>query len=107
MVKLPVDINRARSAQVRQVLARTLADGVHVLMADMSATVHCDVAAARMLMLMHTRASARGAGLWLVAPTPPVRAVLASLGVDRIVPVCPGLDDAVTDVLRRPMWPHH
>lgn len=103
MVKLPAEIDATCAEQVAEELGRALAGDVRVLVADMTATVLCDASGARALRLVHGRAVRQGAALRLVVPSALVRRVLELLGVDRVVPVYPGLAAAVADALRGPM----
>jgi anti-anti-sigma factor len=102
MVKLPAELDVCTSERVAEELIGALTQEVRVLVADMTATVLCDVSGARALMRAHQRAVDQGAGLRLVVPSAWVRQVLGLLAVDRVVPVYPALGLAVADALGLP-----
>ena len=64
------------------------------MVADLTGTSYCDVAAARMLLQMHHDAAIDGAQLRLVIPAGPVRRVLELLALDGQLDLYSGLGDA-------------
>lgn len=95
MVVLPVEIDICGADRIAGELAATLADGVSVVVADMSGTEFCDSAGMRALLSFHQRALARGTELRLVVTTPTVLRVFEVMGMDRVLPVYTTLDAAM------------
>lgn len=86
---LPARIDRANAAEVREVLLRTLNGTARTLTIDLSATTFCDVAGVRAIERAYQRATACGARLRLLAPSPSVRRILTLTGIHRIIPIDP------------------
>lgn len=87
MVVLPVEIDAVCAGRVAEDLAEALADGVSVLVADMSGTAFCDSSGVRSLVRAYRMAQANGTELRLVVPSAAVRRVLELMGVDELLGV--------------------
>jgi anti-anti-sigma factor len=96
MVVLPVEIDAVCAQQVGDELAAALAEGVTVLVADLSGTAFCDSSGVRMLAGARRAAQANGTELRLVVPSVAVRRVFELMGVDELLPVYPTLGEAMT-----------
>jgi anti-sigma B factor antagonist len=95
VVTLPAEIDMANADRVAADLRAAFAPGVTTVVADMTATRFCDCRGIRALVLAHDHATASGAVLRLVVPSACVLRVLGVLGVDRLVAIYPGLQEAL------------
>lgn len=97
VVVLPTEIDVTNSEQVHDQLVAALAPGVDVVIADMTATSFCDSSGVNALVFAHEVAVARGAQLRLAVPSEgSVPRVLQLIGVGRVVPLYPSLEEAVS-----------
>jgi anti-sigma B factor antagonist len=101
MVVLPVEIDVSCAGRVGDGLNAALADGVRVVVADLSGTGFCDSSGVRTLVLFHRRAAARGAEVRMVVTSPTVRRVFELMGVDGVLPVYGTLGEAMADAPSR------
>ena len=95
VVTLPAEIDVANADGVGAELQAAFAPGVTVVVADMTATTFCDSRGIRALVLAHKHAAASGAGLRLVVPSAGVLRVMDLLGLDGVLAICPGLEEAL------------
>ncbi|HUA31604.1 MAG TPA: PAS domain S-box protein [Streptosporangiaceae bacterium] len=95
VVAFPEHVGGSSAAQIREQLLAVFDNGAAVVIADMSATVSCDQAGVGAVSLAYQQAAIRRAELRLVATTATVRRLLATQGLDRLVPVYPSLEAAV------------
>lgn len=93
---LPGQLDGSNAEQVRELLLSVVGRGAGTLIADLSASVSCDHAAAEALAEVCQRAVAGGTELRLVVTSETVRRVLSRNGIDRLVPVYPSLEAAMT-----------
>lgn len=82
LVTLPAELDLLNASQAGVQLHAALTSDESIVVADLSGTSYCDVAAARMLLQMHHDAAVDGAQLRLVMPAGPVRRVLELLALD-------------------------
>lgn len=94
VVLMPTEIDMSSAARVRAALTRPLADGITVLVADMTATGYLTLEGLHALLRVRAAAAAAGAQLRLAAVSPAVRRILERTGADRIFQVYPSLDAA-------------
>lgn len=112
VVSLPAEIDITNAGQVYDRLMAAAATGAPVVIADCTATVFCDVAGVRRLVMGHAQAAARGVQLRLViAPGGLLRRLLELLGADSVLPVYPGVEEASAPAVRPvqdplPLPPH-
>jgi anti-anti-sigma factor len=97
VVVFPEHVDMSTAAQVGEQLLAAFDQGAAVVIADMSATASCDGACADAVASAFQQAVVRRAELRLVATAPAVRLLLATRGLDRLVPVYPSLEAAVAD----------
>jgi anti-sigma B factor antagonist len=95
VIIVPAELDASNAGQVSQNLAAALAAGVTVLVADLTATVLCDSAGARMLAIAHRRAAVNGAQLRLVVTAAPVLRMFTLTGLNRVLAIYPSLDLAL------------
>jgi anti-sigma B factor antagonist len=96
VVELPAEIDVTNSEQVYQQLVGALTPGVGTVIADMTATIFCDSSGVHAIMHAYETAGARDVGLRLaVSPSTSVRRVLQLIGVGRLIPVYPTLEEAL------------
>ncbi len=92
---LPEHVDLSVAGPIREQLLTIINRGVETLIADMSATMSCDLAGADTLARGYQRAAASGAELRLVVTAPVIRRLLAVSGLDRLVSVYPALEAAL------------
>ena len=98
VVVLPAEIDVTNSEQVYEQLLAALGPGVDTLVADLTATIFCDSSGVHAIMHAYETAGQRGAGRRLaVLPGPSVRRVLQLIGVGRLIPVYPSLEEALAE----------
>ena len=97
VVELPAEIDVTNSEQVYQQLVAALAPDVTTVVADMTATVFCDSSGVHAIMHAYETAGARDVQVRLaVSPSTSVRRVLQLIGVGRLIPVYPTVEEALT-----------
>jgi anti-sigma B factor antagonist len=96
VVIAPEEIDITNAGLLRAALLRAAARPGAVLVADMSRTRFCDSAGLHALVGAHRRAQAEGRQVRLVVTGPQPRRLLALTAVDRLIPVCASLDQALT-----------
>lgn len=95
VVSLPVEIDVTNADQVYDRLVAAVATGAPLVIADCTATIFCDAAGVRRLLMFHARAAAREVPLRLViAPGGLLRRLLELLGADSVLPVYPSVEEA-------------
>jgi anti-sigma B factor antagonist len=96
VVVLPAEIDVTNSEHVLDQLVASLAPGVDIVIADMTATSFCDSSGVHAIIFAHEAAVARGITMRLaVSPDGSVRRVLQLIGVGRVLPVYPSLAEAM------------
>ncbi len=95
IVVLPEHVDLSVAGPIREQLLTVVNRGAQTLIADMSATMSCDLAGADTLARGYQRAAASGTELRLVVTAPVVRRLLAISGLDRLVSVYPALEAAL------------
>jgi anti-sigma B factor antagonist len=96
VVALPVEVDVTNSEQVYEQLVAALAPGVNTVVADMMSTVFCDSSGVHAIMRAYEDAVARDARMLLaVSSATSVRRVLELIGVGRLMPVYPSLQEAL------------
>lgn len=100
LVTLPAEIDISNADAVREDLEAALRPGVAVVVADMTSTMFCDSAGLRSLLLASEAARAAGAELRLVIPSACVLRIMRVAGFDRLLPVYPAMQDALTGTAR-------
>jgi anti-sigma B factor antagonist len=99
VVVLPAEIDVTNSEQVYEQLLAALAPGVGTVIADMMATVFCDSSGVHAIMHAYETAAERDVRMRLaVSPATSVRRVLELIGVGRLMPVYPSLEEALAAV---------
>jgi anti-sigma B factor antagonist len=96
VITLPAEIDAANAPGVGQRLCSGFAPGVTAVIADLTWTVFCDSSGVKQLVLAHHCAAAHHAQLRLVVPHARVLSVLKLTGIDRLLPVYPSLDAALS-----------
>ena len=93
---LPREIDVTNSEQVYEQLVAVLTPGVKTVIADMTSTVFCDSSGVHAIMHAYESAAARDVRMRLaVSPATSVRRVLELIGVGRLMPVYPSLQEAL------------
>jgi anti-sigma B factor antagonist len=96
IVTLPAEIDVTNSEQVYEQLAKAIAPGVDVVIADMTETTFCDSSGVHAIIHAYEGAAARDVHLRLaVSPNTSVRRVLRLIGIARLMPVYESLREAL------------
>jgi anti-sigma B factor antagonist len=95
VVTLPENIDQSNAGQVREQLLLVINRGAAVLIADMTATVSCDLSGADALARAGQHADASGTQLRLAVTAQFVRRVLSHSGLDPLVPIYPTVEAAL------------
>jgi len=95
VVTLPAEIDISNDALISDTLLAVLNRGVSTLVADMTGTTFCACAGVGALARAHQRAIANRAEVRVAATAPIVLRILALTGVDRMIPVHPGVAAAL------------
>lgn len=97
VVELPAEIDVTNSEQVYEQLVAVLAPNITTVVADMTATIFCDSSGVHAIMHAYETAGARNVRIRLaVSPSTSVRRVLQLIGVGRLIPVYPSLEEALS-----------
>ena len=97
VVTLPGEIDMANARQVRQRLYAVLAAGAPIVVADMAATRFCDSMGLRALVLAHKQATASGAELRVVIPSPAILRIMDITKLDTVLHIYPSAEEALAD----------
>jgi anti-anti-sigma factor len=96
VVALPAEIDVTNSEEVYGQLVAAFAPGVGTVIADMTSTAFCDSSGVHAIMHAYESGAARGGRMLLaVSPATSVRRVLELIGVGRLMPVYPSLQEAL------------
>ena len=96
VVTAPAEIDIANAAALRTALLEAAEPGRALVVVDMSQTRFCDSVGLNVLVAGARLARAGGGEVRLVITGEPVVRVVALTGVDRVIPVYPSLEEALT-----------
>jgi anti-sigma B factor antagonist len=96
VVTLPDHIDVSNADQIREELPAVIDRGAAALIMDMTAALSCDHTGADAVGRAYQRAVANGTQLRLVVTARIVRRVLGLNGLDRLIPIYPSLEAAIT-----------
>jgi anti-sigma B factor antagonist len=96
VVTMPAEIDITNADRIGGELSMAIAGGAAVVVADMTATRFCNSSGISMLVLAHRQAAANGAELRLVVPAAAVLRALKLVRMERLLPIYPSLDAALT-----------
>lgn len=102
VVRLYGDLGIAAAPALRERLISMLRPGTRLLALDLSRVLSCDPSGLAVLIGTQRRARGHGIVVRLIAPSPPVAALLHSTGLDRCLTVCPDLPAALAQERREP-----
>ena len=95
VVTAPQEIDITNASRLRAALLQAAARPGPVLVVDMTRTRFCDSAGLHALIGAHKRARAEGRQVRLAVTGAQVRRILALTALDRLIPVCTSLDQAL------------
>ena len=95
VVIAPEEIDITNAAALRAALLHAAARPGPALVVDMTRTRFCDCAGLHALIGAHKRAQAEGRHLRLAVTGAQPRRILALTALDRLIPVCTSLDQAL------------
>ena len=96
IVTLPQHVSEFNADRIYELLFQVINRGATELVADMTGTGWCDRAGALVVARVRHCAAACGTQLRLVVTAEGVRRMLALDGLDRLIPIYPSLENAVT-----------
>ena len=99
VVTFAAEIDVATAGAIGEQIAAALAPGVHVVIADMTATTFCDSAGINMLIRASKRGAANGTELRLLRTCPSVLRIMRIQGVDAVIPIYQNLEEALASRL--------
>jgi anti-anti-sigma factor len=94
VVTAPEEIDINNAAGLRAALLDAAGHGNGTLVVDMSQTLFCDSSGVNVLVRAHQDAQAEGGEVLLIVSAAVLR-VLTVIGVDRVIPSFPSLDEAL------------
>jgi anti-sigma B factor antagonist len=95
VVIAPQEIDITNAGQLRAALLYAAARPGAALVVDMTRTRFCDCAGLHALIGAHKRAQAEGRQVRLAVTGAQVRRILALTALDRLIPVCTSMDQAL------------
>ena len=95
VVTAPQEVDITNASRLRAALLQAAARPGPVLVVDMTRTRFCDSAGLHALIGAHKRARAEGRQVRLAVTGAQVRRILALTALDRLIPVCTSLDQAL------------
>ncbi len=95
VVGFPAEIDITNAGDLAQRCREAIAPGVSAVVVDLTTTVFCDSSGLRILVLAHDWAKADNVELRLAVPPGPALVVMKLIGLDQLVPIHPGLDQAL------------
>jgi anti-sigma B factor antagonist len=95
VVITPPEIDITNAGQLRAALLHAAARSGPAVVVDMTRTRFCDSAGLHALIGAHKRARAEGRQVKLAVTGAQVRRILALTALDRLIPVCTSLDQAL------------
>ena len=104
VIRLPGEIDTSNDRQVRDALARALADGTALLVADAAKTRYCGCSGVSALIGAHHQAAASGRQLRIVA-SPALLRMLTLTGADTVLDTYPTLTAALAGRAGSPETP--
>ena len=103
VVRLPAEIDSSNAEQVRARLCAALRPGVQIVVADLTATIFCDVAGVRGLARARNHATAMNAQIRLAVRPGPVRRVLAIVSPGGQFLIYPSVGEATAGPAASPL----
>jgi anti-anti-sigma factor len=95
VVTTPEEIDMTNADGLRTALLKAAVRGHGTFVADMSRTRFCDSAGIQALVRAHNRSQAEGGEMLLAVSAPAVLRVFTLMGVDRLIPSFPTLQEAL------------
>jgi anti-anti-sigma factor len=96
VVTLPAEVDVATAGDIRHQLLSVINQGASALVVDMTATTFCDSSCVNAVVRAYHRAVAAGTPMRLVCAWPGVRRVFEITEIDRLIPVYPSVDEALS-----------
>lgn len=97
IVTFPAQVDLTNALDLGTVLIGAFGPGVAVVIADMTATEHCDSAGLRYLVVANDVAAESRAELRLVIPSPTVLRAIRVLGFDQFLRIYPSMSAALSN----------
>jgi anti-anti-sigma factor len=102
VVTMPAEIDTTNASGVTDLLAAVAGQSPQVITADLTATQFCDSAGVSALVRAHERAAAAGAELRLALGDSPAARIIQLIGLDKIVPVYPDVQQSLATPRNKP-----
>lgn len=95
VVQCPAEVDISNADDVAGRLRAAIAPGASTVVVDLSTTVFCDSSGVRVVLLARDWATADEVELRLAVPPGPALVILKMLGLDKLMPIYPTLDEAL------------
>ena len=95
VVGLPDELDVSNAGELAEQLRAAIAPGVAAVVADLTTTVFCDSSGVRIIVLARDWARADNVELRLAVPPGPALVVMNLVGLDKLLPIYPSLDEAL------------
>jgi anti-sigma B factor antagonist len=95
VVTFPAEVDVLSAGQIRDHLLSVINEGPASLVIDMTPTTFCDSSGINAVVRAYRRAHASGTDVRLVVTAPAVRRIFEVTKIDHLIPVYPGLADAL------------
>jgi anti-sigma B factor antagonist len=95
VVGFPDEFDVSNAGDLAGQLRTAIAPGVAAVVADLTSTMFCDSSGLRIIVLAHDWARADNVELRLAVPPGPTLVVMKLVGLDQLLPIYPGLDEAL------------
>ena len=95
VVGFPDEFDVSNAGELAEQLRAAIAPGVAAVVADLTTTVFCDSSGVRIIVLARDWARTDNVELRLAVPPGPALVVMNLVGLDKLLPIYPGLDQAL------------
>ena len=95
VVGFPDEFDVSNAGELAEQLRAAIGPGVPAVVADLTTTVFCDSSGVRIIVLARDWARADNVELRLAVPPGPALVVMKLVGLDKLMPIYPSLDEAL------------
>jgi len=95
IVGFPDEFDVSNAGEMAEQLREAIAPGVAAVVADLTTTVFCDSSGVRIIVLARDWARTDNVELRLAVPPGPALVVMNLVGLDKLLPIYPSLDEAL------------
>jgi anti-sigma B factor antagonist len=95
VVGFPDEFDVRNAGELAEQLRAAIAPGIAAVVADLTTTVFCDSSGVRIIVLARDWARTDNVELRLAVPPGPALVVMNLVGLDKLLPIYPSLDEAL------------